>query len=361
MKKLYAPSPYAACFILFAVFAVTGLARTARDQGDPPLRLIHTTLLPGYLGDFEHFTVDMKGNRLFLVAEDHHTVEVLDPHTGERIHTIDGFTQPHAAIYLPESNKLIVTDGSDDFGAVRLISGKDYKILDSIKLPSNVDGAVYSPVDENYYVESQSSEAGEKKSLLNIIDTRSFKHIGDITLPGNRPEAMAIDHAGKKLYINLSGANVVGVVDLQSRQLVAKWPIPDAQVENALALDEADHRLFTASHKPPKLIVFDMETGNAITSLPCVVNSDDMSYDRVRKRIYVTGDGNVSVFAQRDSDHYEHLADIPTGYRAKTSIFLPELDRLYIAVASKGTRAAGKLAVPEPGSKVEVQIYQAQP
>jgi hypothetical protein len=69
----------------------------------------------------------------------------------------------------------------------------------------------------------------------------------------------------------------------------------------------------------------------------------------------------VSVFSQRDSNHYERLSDIPTGYRAKTSFFVPELSRLYIAVASRGKRAAGKLAVPEPGSNVEVQIYQARP
>jgi hypothetical protein len=56
-----------------------------------------------------------------------------------------------------------------------------------------------------------------------------------------------------------------------------------------------------------------------------------------------------------------HIAEVPTGYRAKTSIFVPELNRLYLAVASKGKRAGGKLVVPEPGSKVEVRIYQAQP
>ena len=172
---------------------------------------------------------------------------------------------------------------------------------------------------------------------------------------------MAIDRAGKKLYVNLSGTNEVGVVDLESRKLIARWPLPNAQAANALVLDEAYHRLFTASHTPPKLIVFDIDTGKVIATLPCVINNDDMSYDAARKRIYVTGDGAVSVFSQRDADRYEHIADIPTGYRAKTSIFVPELSRLYIAVASRGKRAGGKLAVPEPGSNVEVQIYQAQP
>ena len=330
-------------------------------QGDPPLRRVHTTLLPGYVGDFEHFAVDIKSNRLFLAAEDHKTVEVLDPRSGERINTINGFAQPHAILYLPDTDRLLVTDGNDDVGAVKLVSGTDYKILDAIKLPNGVDGAVYNPVNKYYYVESESNEPGGKTHVLNVIDTQNFKHVTDITLPGTHSEAMAIDRAGKKLFVNLSGTNEVGVVDLESRKLIARWPLPDAQAANALALDEANHRLFTASHKPPKLIVFDIDAGKVVASLPCVINNDDMSYDTARKRIYVTGDGAVSVYSQRDSDHYERLSDIPTGYRAKTSIFVPELSRLYIAVASRGKRAAGKLAVAEPGSNVEVQIYQARP
>jgi DNA-binding beta-propeller fold protein YncE len=330
-------------------------------QDDPPLRRVHTTLLPGYVGDFEHFAVDLKGNRLFLAAEDQQTVEVLDPQTGERISTISGFSQPHAILYLPDNNTLLVTDGSDRVGAIRLVSGTNYKILQTMNLPTGVDGAIYNPVNKYYYVESESDAPGGKTHMLNVIDTHNFEHVGDIALPGTHSEAMAIDRAGKTLYVNLSTTNEIGVVDLESRKLVARWLLPDAQSANALVLDEANHRLFTASHKPPKLIVFDTDTGKAIASLPCVINNDDMSYDSARKRIYVTGDGAVSVFSQRDAGHYEHNADIPTGYRAKTSIFVPELSRLYVAVASRGKRAGGRLAVPEPGSEVEVQIYQAQP
>jgi DNA-binding beta-propeller fold protein YncE len=350
MKKSYA--------LLLTLFLATICARA---QTDPPLRLIHTTFLPGYVGDFEHFAPDIKGNRLFLIAEDHKTVEVLDIRSGKRIHTIAGFGQPHDIVYLPGPNSIIVTEGDEESGAVELVSGSTYKILDKIKLPTDVDGGVYNPVNKYYYVESGGQGADAKTHLLSIIDTQNFKLVGDITLPGTKSEAMAIDHAGTKLYVNLRGPDEIGVVDLQTRQLVSRWPIPESKNENALVLDEANHRLFSATHMPPKLFVFDIDSGKVIASLPCAENSDDMGYDPVRKRIYITGDGSASVFEQKDADHYAHIADVPTGYRAKTSIFVPELNRLYIAVASRGKRAGGKLAVPEPGSKVEVRIYQAQP
>src|ERR1700733_10969046 len=214
------------CALLF--FALT-LKSGAQEKS--PMELVATTPLPDFTGDFDHFAVDLKGKRLFLTAEDHKTVEVFDL-DGKRIHSITGFGQPHAAVVLDDSN-IIVTDG-DDFGRVALVNGKDYSIMRSIKLPNGVDGAGFNPVNQYYYVESGSDDEGAKTHEINIIDTKAFKLVGSITLPGNHSEAMAIDRAGKKMYINLTGADQVGVVDLDTRKLTAEWPVPDAQTANAL-------------------------------------------------------------------------------------------------------------------------------
>jgi hypothetical protein len=62
--------------LVFAFFIV--FAPNARSQEKPPLKLVATTPLPDFTGDFDHFAVDLKGKRLFLTAEDHKTVEVFD-------------------------------------------------------------------------------------------------------------------------------------------------------------------------------------------------------------------------------------------------------------------------------------------
>src|SRR5258708_20061520 len=80
--------------VFLALFLVT---ISAHAQIDPPIRLIHTTFLPGYVGDFEHFAAYVKGNRLFLIAEDHKTVEVLNILTGGRFHPIPTFIHPPAS------------------------------------------------------------------------------------------------------------------------------------------------------------------------------------------------------------------------------------------------------------------------
>src|ERR1700704_2931519 len=215
--------PLGVCFsLLFAL----GIVLPAGGQKKQPLKLIATTPLPGFAGDFDHFALDLKGKRLFLTAEDHKTVDVFDLE-GKHIHSITGFGQPHAALFLPESNKLIISDGDDYFGRVELVSGDDYKILSTIKLPNGVDSAVFDPTSQYYYVASGGEESA-KTHALSIIDTKTFKLIGEITLPGNESEAMAIDKEGKKMYVSLRATNEVGVVDIATRKVVARWTIPGA-------------------------------------------------------------------------------------------------------------------------------------
>src|SRR3984893_12281743 len=141
-----------------------------------------------------------------------------------------------------------------------------------------------------------------------------------------------------------------GRVGLDHRQISAKWPLPDAHVAHAIALDEPNPRRFPAPRKPPQFIVFNTDTGEVVTSLPCVGVNSDMSIDLARKRIYITGSDTASVFEQRDADHYEHIAEVPTAYRAKSSIFVPELKRLYVADSGKG----------KPDAKLALQIFEVQ-
>src|SRR5437588_10886850 len=101
-------------------------ALVAKAQEKLPLRLITTTPMPGFTGDFDHFGLHLRGNRLFLAAEEHKTVEVLDLRSGKRIHSVEGFGQRLRMVYLPEQNHLVVTDGGDS--AVRLVDCKTDKI-----------------------------------------------------------------------------------------------------------------------------------------------------------------------------------------------------------------------------------------
>src|SRR5882762_10118139 len=167
--------------IILASFA---LAVGAQEK--LPLKLIATTPMPNFSGDFDHFGLDLKGKRLFLAAEEHKSVEVFDLLTGKRIHSIEGFGQPLMMAYLEESNQLVVTDGGDS--SVHLVDCNEYKIVKTIPLGKGVDHGVLNPMDKRYYVESGGG-AGAAAHVLSIIDTKDFKRVGEVAgLPGNSNE-----------------------------------------------------------------------------------------------------------------------------------------------------------------------------
>ena len=116
-----------------------------------------------------------------------------------------------------------------------------------------------------------------------------------------------------------------------------------------MALDEANHRLFVSTRNPGKLVVLNSDSGKVVADLPSVGMVDDMAYDTNHKRIYLAGDGHVDVFEQKDADHYSFLASVPGSFRAKTGIFVPELNRYYLAVPH------------HEGKEAEVRVYDVQP
>jgi hypothetical protein len=69
--------------------------------------------------------------------------------------------------------------------------------------------------------------------------------------------------------------------------------------------------------------------------------------DQKRRRIYVScGAGAVDIF---DAQSYRHLLRIPTASGARTSLFIAETDRLYVAARATGGKPAAILVFrPSP-------------
>ncbi len=332
------------CVFLLAAISISAVVLSAQSVERVPLQLKTSVALPGVKGDFDHFAADVKGNRLFLAAEEHKSVEVFDLKTGQHLQSISGFDTPHAIVYVPEKNTLLVTDsGVEDGkeGYIRVVSCDSYKITDSIKVLAAADSSGYDPSNHLMYADTGGLEAKMDHTIISVIDTVEAKKVNEIKVESPRAEAIVFERRGSRMFVNMRTKGRVGVFDKKDYKLLETWPIPDATENVPMTLDESNHRLFVVCRKPAKLIVFDTESGKAITSLPAVARADDMFYDSENKRIYVSGgDGFVGVYAQKDPDHYEQIAHVPSGPAAKVSIFIPELKRLYVAASAEGANPA---------------------
>jgi hypothetical protein len=295
--------------------------------------------LPGYTGDFDHFAVDLKGNRLFLAAEDHSTIEVFDLKSYRHLKTIGGVATPHALLYLPETNKLIVTQTGGD-GLTKIIDGATYAITGEIKHRPGADSMGYDASRRRMYIVAGGRDMKQPDSWLIELDPYTGTNYGETKFATDKVEAMAIENPGNKIYINVTGKNDMAVVEKKTRAVIATWPITEAKQNAPLAFDEAHHRLFVVTRQPGHLIVVNADTGASIADFKAPERCDQVIFDEANRRTYVLGgEGYIGVFEQKDADHYVELPHVTSAPGAKTGILVPELHKLFVA-ASPGDSGA---------------------
>jgi len=108
-----------------------------------------------------------------------------------------------------------------------------------------------------------------------------------------------------------------------------------------MAIDEATHLLLVGVREPSELIGFDTQSGRDVITVPVDGDLDDIYIDSQRRRIYVScGSGYLDVLERTDSGHYQSIKKIPTAPGARTSLFVPEMQRLFLAVPRRGQHAA---------------------
>jgi DNA-binding beta-propeller fold protein YncE len=312
----------------------------AQAQDKPPLRLVQTIGLSA-ARKWDHFGIDLKGNRLFVASEEEPAVEVFNLKTGEHIQSLTDFKEPHNVLPFPELKKIFVVDG--EASEVKILDYDTYQLIGRAGLTIDADPVVYDPSSKYLYVVNGGREAHTPTCLISVVDTATGKKLADMKLETNRLESMAIEKSGPRLFVNMTGINSIGVVDREKRKVVQTWPVTAGKENVPLQYDEATHRLFLATRKPSKLVVVNADNGKEVASLDVADYVDDLAFDPAHYRIYLPGGGGagaITVVAQRGADRYEVIATIPTKPGAKTARFVPELNKLYVGVPAKDGQPA---------------------
>ena len=299
-------------------------------QAPQPLRMEKSIELPEVQGRIDHLSIDVKGQRLFVSALGNNTLEVIDVKSGKRVKTISQLKEPQGVLYVTESDRIYVANGDD--GSVRIFDGSSYAPLKKLDYGDDADNVRYDGGRKRIYVGYGSGALGE-------IDSEGNK-VTDIKLDAH-PESFQLEKDNPRIYVNLPKSRKVVVVDREKHAIIATWKTDMAFANYPMALDESNRRLFIVTRMPARLLVFDASNGNIVQKLPAVGDCDDVFYDKSRKRIYASGgDGAISVFEQKDADHYAELARINTVKGARTSYFSPDLDRFFLAVRRQGSQPA---------------------
>ncbi|HTL54692.1 MAG TPA: hypothetical protein VL361_03400 [Candidatus Limnocylindrales bacterium] len=330
-------APFRAFARSIAPYLLALFALSARAEG--PLKLIQTVPLPDVKGRFDHFSMDAKGRRLFVAALGNNTVEVIDLTEGKRLHSITGMSKPQGVLYLPSADEILVANGDD--GTLKALDAHQFQIKYTVSELPDADNVRFDRHSGAVWI-------GYGDGALAEVTPSGHKLTSTIKLLAH-PESFQIEKTTSRIFVNVPDAKQIAVVDAKTHHIIGNWPMEKFQANFPMALHESTHRLFVGCRNPPRLLVFNTETGKQLQDLEIAADTDDLYFDEKRNRIYIScGAGFIDIIAEETPDSFKALATIKTAPGARTSFYSPDTDCFYLAVPDRGNQ------------KAEIRIFKPQ-
>jgi len=316
--------------LMFAALTAAGVMFPQQER--VVLRAAGSFALASIDGHIDNLDIDVAAKRLYIAALGNNSIEVVDLAEQKTIKSVPGFSAPTGVRILIGHDHIVASNSTS--GRVAFLDAATFAPTTSVQ-PGDDPHAAYDAAAGRVYI-----GAG---NTLTVYDTEGHAQ-GNIKL-GGHPASIALESGGPRVFVNETSDRRIDVVDREKKTFVAKWPVNLALQCAPMTLDEVRHRLLLGCAKPARLLVFDMVAGKFIAGMQVAEDPGSVSYDPARKRIYVSGDGEVTVVEQSDADHYRVIQRMKTAADARTSLFVPETNQLLVAVPHHG------------GQRAEIRIY----
>lgn len=317
-----------------AILAVAGLGLiigTSVPRTDGGLLLTRTIPLSPVEGRIDHLAFDAARQRLYVAALGNNTVEVIDTAAGARVKSLTGFHEPQGIAVAPDLDLVAVANGEGE--GLQFVKRSDLSAGQGVRLGDDSDNVRYDASAKRLYV-------GFGDGAIAAVDPVTGKVVGEAKLAAH-PESFQLEPSGTRIFVNVPNAKHIAVIDRRSMAVTATWPVSTATSNFPMALDEANHRLFVGCRHPAKVLVFDTATGQEVAAAEIVGDTDDLFYDTATKRLLVSGgEGYLDVLQDQGGNHLARVAHVPTAAGARTSLYVADPKRLYLAVPHRGTQPA---------------------
>jgi YVTN family beta-propeller protein len=304
--------------IALGILATTG-------AGAEVLQLESKIELRTVSGRIDHMAVDLPRQRLFVAELGNDSVGVIDVGNRKVVRTIAGLKEPQGVGYVASTDTLYVANARD--GSVRLYQGADYAPAGQIDLGDDADNVRVDVGTNRVFV-------GYGSGGLAVIDPAKRMKVADVRLKAH-PEGFQLDTDSSRVFVNVPNAREIAVVDRDAGKQIASWPTQFGSSNFPMALDQDAKQVLTVFRSPPRLGALAMSDGKVARSPDTCGDSDDLFVDAKRRRIYVIcGGGFIDVF-DAGQDSMPRIAHILTATGARTGLFVPELDRLFVAARAR--------------------------
>jgi DNA-binding beta-propeller fold protein YncE len=281
-------------------------------------------------GRIDHLALDAERGRLFVCALGNGTVEVVDVATLKVVKTLAKLEEPQGVAALPAQKQVAVASGGD--GKLHVFDAESFAEVKLLDAGGDADNVRLDSKGATLWV-------GCEEGLV-AFDVAAWKRVAAVKLAGHA-ESFQLEADGPRLFANVPAERHVAVVDREKGSVVATWPLDGASSNFPMALDEKGGRLYVGCRSPAELLALDTKSGKVVAKLPIGGDCDDLFLDGARGCIYATcGEGCISVVSIGKDGALVAAGKVETAAGARTSLFVPSLAKLFVAVPKRGSGGA---------------------
>ena len=107
-----------------------------------------------------------------------------------------------------------------------------------------------------------------------------------------------------------------------------------------MALDEVNHRLFVGCRLPSRLVVLNTDSGDVVAKIDISGDSDDVFYEASAIAYMRSAARERSTSSSKSIQRPIRLNKVDTAEGARTGLFVPERETLFVAVPHRGSQQA---------------------
>jgi hypothetical protein len=284
--------------------------------------------LPHVQGRFDHLAFDARRNRLYVAALGNNSVEVVDLDTRRVLPHLANLSEPQGVAYSEALQMLYVACGGD--GTLHAWHAADLSPAGTVKLGGDADNVRVDERSKRVYV-------GFGDGALATLQADPLRVISTVSLKGH-PESFQLSPIDDRLFVNVPHANQIAVLSRNQPQVVTTWPTMGMQANYPMALAPTGKSAFVVFRQPAWISEFSTHDGRSLHATETCIDADDLFVDARRRRLYVIcGQGIVDTLVM---DGLARLSRTPTSAGARTGLFAPAVDRLFVAARAEQGDAA---------------------
>ena len=109
-----------------------------------------------------------------------------------------------------------------------------------------------------------------------MIDATTNKRLDEEFKLGAHPESFQLEASGSRIFVNLPDSKQIAVINRKTHVIHGGI---DCEADFPMCWSSRSRLIKVASRYPPRMAVFDTDSGQMVAALPCVQDSDDLYFD----------------------------------------------------------------------------------